>query len=307
MLLRSRGAAKPGQATQLPLFADYFRPQREQLHQQWENAADREKRSRTMFAQESIKFGEVASELEAAEKAIGSPQDLHNFFQGSLLLSGATVGDGNIIEVDLAGVKPGLKDAFGGEPRFKVSFEPIAQRNVTPIHRTHPMVEGLASYILNSALDREMDGVARRAGVIRTKAVDTLTSLLLLRLRFHIVTTIKKEERQLLAEETLLVAFKGLPQSPEWLDEKEAEKLLSASPAGTVGLDIARQNLELAATGLDALSGHLDQFARRHGEKLLENHRRVRTASGARGSYRIDHNPPDILGLYVYLPVVKLD
>jgi superfamily II DNA or RNA helicase len=307
MLLRSRGAARPGQATQLPLFADYFRPQREQLHQQWENAADREKRSRTMFAQESIKFGEVASELEAAEKAIGSPQDLHNFFRGSLLLSGATVGDGNIIDVDLAGVKPGLKDAFGGEPRFKVSFEPIAQRNVTPIHRTHPMVEGLASYILNSALDREMDGVARRAGVIRSKAVDTLTSLLLLRLRFHIVTTIKKEERQLLAEETLLAAFKGLPQSPEWLDEREAEKLLSASPVGTVGPDIARQNLELAGTGLDALSGHLDQFARQHGEKLLENHRRVRTASGARGSYRIDHNPPDILGLYVYLPVVKLD
>ena len=95
--------------------------------------------------------------------------------------------------------------------------------------------------------------------------------------------------------------------SPEWLDETEAEELLSASPAGKIAPDVARHNLELLTSGLDNLSGHLDDLARRRGEQLLENHRRVRTAAGARGSYRIDHNPPDILGLYVFLPVVKLD
>ena len=88
LLLRSR-ARQAGQEPAAAVWQIIFRPQREQLHQEWENAADREKRSRTMFAQESIKFEEVAAELEAAEKAIGSPQDLPRFFRGALILSGA--------------------------------------------------------------------------------------------------------------------------------------------------------------------------------------------------------------------------
>ena len=286
---------------------DFFRPQREQLHQEWENVADREKRSRTMFAQESIKFEEVAAELKATDEAIGSSKDLASFFRGSLTLSGAAVSDGPVINVDLTGVQPGLKDAFGGLTSMRLSFDPVAQRNVTHLHRTHPLVEGLAGYVLNSALDREIDGIARRAGVIRTRAVDTRTVLLLLRLRFHIVITIQREERPLLAEDSLIAAFTGTPESPKWLDETVAEALLAADPEGKIAPDVARNNLELITSHLDRLSGLLDDLARRRGEQLLENHRRVRTASGARGSYRIDHNPPDILGLYVFLPVLRVE
>jgi hypothetical protein len=32
-------------------------------------------------------------------------------------------------------------------------------------------------------------------------------------------------------------------------------------------------------------------------------HRRVRTASGAQGAFKIEENPPDLLGLAIYLPV----
>jgi len=305
-LLLRKHAGGDRQVQQSLFGEDFFRPQREQLHKDWENAADREKRSRTMFAQESIKFQEVAAELDAAEKAIGSPQDLKEFFRGSLALSGATVGNGALIEVDLAGVRPGLRDALEGVSSLRVSFEPVAQRKVIQLHRTHPLVEGLAAYFLNSALDREVGGIARRAGLIRTRAVNTRTVLLLLRLRFHIVTTIRKEERHLLAEDSLIAAFTGTPESPQWLDEARAEALLAASPEGNVPPDVARNALEPISTGLGRLQTALDDLARRRGENLLENHRRVRTAAGARGSYRIDHNPPDILGLYVFLPVLKL-
>ena len=34
--------------------------------------------------------------------------------------------------------------------------------------------------------------------------------------------------------------------------------------------------------------------------------RRVRSAAGVKGSYRIDHSPPDVLGIYIFLPVAKL-
>jgi len=306
LLLRSKASADKSK-DQLSLFGEeFFRPQQEQLHKDWENAADREKRSRTMFAQESIKFEEVAAELDAAERAIGSAQDLSGFFRGILTLSGATVSDGPVMNIDLTGVQPGLKDSLGGASSLSICFDPVSQRKVAHLHRTHPLVEGLANYVLNSALDREIGGIARRAGVIRTRAVDTRTVLLLLRLRFHIITTILKEERQLLAEDSLIAAFTGQPDLPAWLEESAIEALLAAAPEGTVGPDVARNNLELLTSNFDVLLQGLEDLARKRGEQLLENHRRVRTATGARGSYRIDQNPPDILGLYVLLPVIKL-
>jgi hypothetical protein len=56
--------------------------------------------------------------------------------------------------------------------------------------------------------------------------------LLLLRHRFHIVTRIGDEERQLLAEDAELAAFAGAPQNPEWLPAEAAEKLPNAEPDG---------------------------------------------------------------------------
>jgi hypothetical protein len=50
----------------------------------------------------------------------------------------------------------------------------------------------------------------------------------------------------------------------------------------------------------------LDAFATKRGQELLEAHRRVRKAADARGSYRIDHSPPDVLGIYIFLPIAKL-
>ena len=100
-----RGKAETLSAQLLPGFEEYFRPQKQQLHDQWEAVADREKRLRkTMFAQESIKFEEVANELAEAERAIGSPEELATFFRSTLTLSGAVVNDDAVLKTDLAGI-----------------------------------------------------------------------------------------------------------------------------------------------------------------------------------------------------------
>lgn len=305
LLLRGK-AETPSQQLLLPTFEEFFKPQKQLLHEQWEAVADREKRHRTMFAQESIKFDEVASELAETERAIGSPAELSDFFHSTLTLSGAVVNDDAVLKADLTGVKPAVREALGGAAKLQVAFQPITTKGVTPLHRTHPMVEGLASYVLNSALDPLLGGLARRAGVIRSKAVSKRTVLLLLRLRFHIVTTTREDERHLLAEDALLVAFTGEPTAPQWLPEWDAELLLGVKPDANVPPDIAVQQLESITAHLGDLATQLDAFARARGQQLLESHRRVRSAAGARGSYRIDHNPPDVLGIYVFLPVVRL-
>ena len=204
--------------------------QKQQLHDDWEAVADREKRSRTMFAQEAIKFDEVGSELAAAEHAIGSPSEISTFFRSTLTLSGAAVNDEAILKTDLAGIKPAVREALGGATSLRVAFEPVSEKGVALLHRTHPLVEGLATYVLNSALDPLLGGLARRAGVMRSKAVATRTVLMLLRLRFHIITTTREGERHLLAEDALLTAFTGDPAAPQWLPESDANTLVAVKP-----------------------------------------------------------------------------
>lgn len=304
LLLRSR--TNRADSAQMEMFEEFFRPRREQVHEQWERLAEKDKRFRTVFAQESIKFEEVATELRETEAAIGAPAELAGFFRGALELSGATVGMNGVLAADLAGTTPALREALGGPAKLSLAFEPLNRHGVQVLHRTHPLVEGLASHVFNAALDPGIGGIARRAGVMRTADISARTVLFLLRLRFHIVTTVRRDERNLLAEDALLAAFTGPPSAPEWLPEDRVTALMVARPAGNVPSDIAVHALEQVTVCLPDLQPRFEALARERGEALLAAHRRVRTAARALGSYRIESNPPDIVGLYVFLPVANL-
>jgi hypothetical protein len=139
---------------------------------------------------------------------------------------------------------------------------------------------------------------------VRTAAVGTRTTLLLLRHRFHLVVNARGRQRPLLAEDCALVAFEGAPAEPRWLDPAMAERLLKARPSGNVDPGQAAYFLRQVVDGLGALSPPLEAEARRRAAELLETHRRVRAQAGASGGgTRVEPQlPPDMLGIYVYLP-----
>jgi hypothetical protein len=58
--------------------------------------------------------------------------------------------------------------------------------------------------------------------------------------------------------------------------------------------------------GFDSVRPYLDETAEQLGEQLLEAHQRVRQASRQKGVqiYVEPNLPPDVLGIYVYLPKV---
>lgn len=299
-----RGKTTPAQGT---LFDDFYTEQeRQTLFQQWEASSEREKRSRTMFAQEAIKVEEVTRELEAARAAIGSEVDVAAFTRTALQAHGAVVSGTDTVRVELTEVPRALRDVLHAEDKFTARFHLPVSPGQVHLTRTHPLVEGLANHVLNAALDPLLDGVARRCGVIRTSRVARRTTLLLVRLRFHIVTHMGDQERPLLAEDSLVLAFAGSPQNAEWLPAAQAEALLDTAPEANVTPDQATHFLRLVINGFAPLYPHLEQAARARGEELLDAHRRVRTASRARGvSHRIEPQlPPDVLGLFVYLPRV---
>jgi superfamily II DNA or RNA helicase len=291
----------------LPGFEEYFRPQKEEFHNDWDASAEREKRSRTMFAQGSIKAEEVAPELDAIRSAIGSGVEVERYVREVVQAHGGIVKGDELVEIQLNEAPRSLRDFLGNSDSFKARFQLPIRDDEAHLSRTHPFVENLAAYTMNTALDPQLESVAHRAGVIRTRAVTRRTTLLLIRNRFHIITKRGKDPQPLLAEDCQLLAFEGAPENANWLSVEEAEELLQASPDENVPPDIARHQLERILDGFDHLRGHLDEAAIQQANDLLEAHMRVRQAARARGAQpEVEAKlPPDVLGVYLYLPVTN--
>jgi len=303
----------------LPGFDEYIKPQKEDLYGKWEAASEREKRSRTLFAQETIKVDEVARELHAVQAAIGCGVDVADFTRRTLAVFGAQTTGTDPLDTNLAEASSALKDVLAQssgfdltKPKFRFRFNQPVQEDEHYLQRTHPFVETLANHVLETALDPlSGDAVrypaARRCGAIRTNAVDKRTTLLLVRFRYHIIQTQNNVERPLLAEDCRLLAFSGSPQSAVWIDENEAEKLLLAQPDGNIAADQAAEFVGRVIDGFELLRSHLDQAAMQRGEELLEAHRRVRLATRTRNvHYRVEPQlPPDVLGIFIFLPAIS--
>jgi len=303
----------------LPGFDEYIKPQKEDLYGKWEAASEREKRSRTLFAQETIKVDEVARELHAVQAAIGCGVDVADFTRRTLAVFGAQTTGTDPLDTNLAEASSALKDVLAQssgfdltKPKFRFRFNQPVQEDEHYLQRTHPFVETLANHVLETALDPlSGDAVrypaARRCGAIRTNAVDKRTTLLLVRFRYHIIQTQNNVERPLLAEDCRLLAFSGSPQSAVWIDENEAEKLLLAQPDGNIAADQAAEFVGRVIDGFELLRSRLDQAAMQRGEELLEAHRRVRLATRTRNvHYRVEPQlPPDVLGIFIFLPAIS--
>jgi superfamily II DNA or RNA helicase len=291
-------------------FEEIIKPQQEELFRQWDNASERQKRSRTVFAQEAIKVDEVARELGEVRAVIGSGVDVAGFTREALEVHGATVTGQDTMRVDLTRTPSALRDALGladiGDA-FEARFELPVPDGVVHLGRTHPFVEGLAAYITNSALDPLLGGVARRAGAIRTRQVKTRTTLLLVRLRYHLLAGASPVEAPLLAEDCQTVAFEGAPEEARWIDAGAAEALMRATPDANTAPEHAREAVRRVVDGIGHLIPHIEAVARQRGEELLDAHRRVRQSLRQRTrGFRIEPVlPVDVLGVYVYLPVVS--
>jgi hypothetical protein len=288
------------------LFEDVFLPRQKELSALWDAAADREKRSRTIFAQESIKPEEVAPEVAATADAVGSIRDVERFTVDALRSLGASIQAGSTLRFDLSDCPRALRDMMGIDTKFAATFDPPGRDDATLLTRSHPMVAGLAAFVLDQALDATPGRrvAASRSGAVRTSDVQRRTTLLLVRLRHQLTVRKRTGESILLAEEARVIAFEGAADDPRWLAEEFGATLLDATPSANVAPEQATDFLRKIADAEPLLHKHLAAFAARRAEALLESHQRVRQASGLKSaSQKVEPLlPVDILGVYVLLP-----
>ena len=314
LLLRSR------RGEQEALFgAEELDAKAAEVEAEWQSAAEREKTSRTRFAQRAIHPEEVAREVAAIRDALGGSGEVRAFVEESLRALGGLLrpaDDG--FTADVSATPAGLRDALAQplgaeavESGRPVPFRDTAAvaRGEAALVRTDPAVSALASYVLDTALDAAATGPrpARRCGVVRTDAVTRVTTLLLVRYRFHLTLPSRSGTRQLVAEDARLLAFTGTPANPEWLDHGQATALLDAEATENTDPLFAERTMTRTLTGLAATTGHLDAHGERLAAELAESHRRVRSAAGEiiRGLKVTVQKPADVLGVYVYLPAVS--
>ncbi|QYX76961.1 DEAD/DEAH box helicase [Streptomyces akebiae] len=291
----------------------------DRIEREWNSAAEREKTSRSKYAQRAIHPEEVAREVTAVRAALGGADEVRGFALEALRDLDALVReprDGNGDFTAQAGGAPaGLRDALaatlGGrliEEDREIPFRttPAIARGEAALVRTDPAIGAIASYVLDSALDANTPGPrpARRCGVVTTNAVGIRTTLLLVRYRFHLTLPSRTGERQLVAEDARLLAYEGMPSRARWLDDDAAAALLSARAAANTHEQLARNQITRALDGLPDLSAHLTEYGTRLAAELDASHRRVRKANEeiVRGLKVVPQEPADVLGVYVYLP-----
>lgn len=286
-----------------------------ELDAAWQSAAEKERASRARFAQNTIRPEEVAQQVEDVRAALGSHGDLREFLTASLSSLGSTItttpdGFTAITATLPLGARSSLPTGLA-EP-LPFHEEPPAARGHAVIARTDPAVQALARYVLESALDSTVDPQdrpARRAGVMMTNAVSTRTTLLLVRLRFHLTLPTPAGPQQKVAEDACVIAFEGAPgPNAAWLPDEVAEGLVSARPAGNVPPPVAQQWMASVLDGLDGLQPFLGQVAEHRAQRLLDAHLRARAGASRdaersrRGLTVTPQQPVDILSVQILMP-----
>jgi superfamily II DNA or RNA helicase len=285
--------------SQLSLFdGDAALEKPRELADTWQKVADREKRSRTLFAQNAIKPDEVKPEIAAMRSALGAVKDIELFTRNAIRAHGGEITKGDVFVVNLDLTPQALRDAVRYEKPFKATFRMPSPRRAMLLSRTHPFVEALATYVMDASLAGDERAAAKRCAVTETKDVTETTTVLLLRNRFQIISS----EKEMFAEDCCVAAFSGDPRSPRWIED--VEPLLTPTPSGNIEPDRAKQILRMMLSQFDALQADLNRIAKERAQAVLDSHRRVRKAVNNAATARDVkvQGEPDILGVYILVP-----
>ena len=279
----------------------------ERLDSKWRDAEENAKASRARYAQGALKPDEVLPEWRQMRALNGGPTEVARFTERALKRVGAPLekaGQHHLVHFHAMpdAIKERL-EARGFRGTRRIGFEDDPAPGVTHLGRVHPLVASLAESLAEGALDPE--GAAfrplGRCGVWRTRKVAQMTTLLMLRNRFKLITS-GRLNRMLLAEEATGLAFGGLSPVP-LLKGPAALDLLEAEASGNLDDQAVGRQLQRARERLASYESAIAAFAAERGAALSDDH--LRLTEAARGGATVEvvpALPADIIGLYVLLP-----
>jgi superfamily II DNA or RNA helicase len=276
------------------------------METRWRDASESEKKSRARFAQNAMKPQEVAPEWEKVRTLLGSPADARVFIERAMSRFGVPLEPRKTLLVaHVHALEAGLKERLAQRNlsgSIRLAMVEPAPSGTALLTRTHPLTATLAEALVEASLDPEaLSGLGiGRVGAWPTSAVQQMTRVALLRIRFKLTVHARKE-RLLLAEEAALVALQGgkIVASGE-----EARELLNTPATSDLALSARDRFIGKAKEDLPSLlGGPLADFVKTRAEELMQDHARLRTAAGSASRVTVEAVlPPDVIGLFVMMP-----
>jgi len=292
--------------TQMGLFDDD--PTVVEVHRKWDRAAEREKKSRTLFAQHGIKPNEVAEELETSDLILGSPDVVERFLLAAMQRINCPMSKSNgYWNIEFSRLPDLFKAKLTDITTKNLTFEPPDKENLSYVSRNHPLISTLAEYLFDNALNPGGNrNIAARCSVVRSDTVEKITTFLLLRLRFLIRKQSIKDS--LLAEECIITGLNGYIGSYEYIATKEAEQQFnSIFPTENVSDNDKKHWLNKVLDNFNKIDSHIEQIAENKAEDLLKYFEKMRKATKEKKKVEIEPLlPVDVLAISIILPKPKI-
>jgi superfamily II DNA or RNA helicase len=273
----------------------------------YDRAVEREKATRSIFAQHAIKADEIEKDLKETDEAIGDVQAVEAFFLASMRYFGAQCTPHKegyrLYTTNLPG---SLTHALGVKnSEILISFQSPTPEGFRYLGRNHPFIEQLCQILMADSLNAAKSHKPARTAVIRTQAVQMKTTLIQFRVRNVIEEQLKNN--QIVAEEMLLWGYIGNPVDKKYLDYPAAKRLLLTAQGAA---NISKQEQEHWFTGeleiTKTLQREFNLLAIERAHHLVEAHERFRAVVGGTKYRAVEPVlPMDIMGIYVLLPEVK--
>jgi superfamily II DNA or RNA helicase len=276
------------------------------MEARWRDVAENEKKSRARFAQNAMKPQEVAPEWEKVQTLLGSPKDVKLFIERAMSRFGVPLEPRkSLLLAHIHALDSSLKERLaqrGLTNSVRLATAEPAPSGTALLTRTHPLTATLAEALVEASLDPEaLSGLGiGRVGAWPTPAVQQVTRLALLRIRFKLTIHARKE-RLLLAEEAALAAIEG---SRIVETGGAARELLNTPAAADLAPSARDRFIAKAKEDLPGLlGGPLADFVKSRAEELMQDHARLRAAAGSASRVTVEAVlPPDVIGLFVLMP-----
>jgi superfamily II DNA or RNA helicase len=294
---------------QLSLFeAEEIEAEKKKVASSMDEAADREKVSRSIFAQNTIKANEIEEDLKSMDNAIGDVKTVETFVTEGLRFLGVQVEPmKNGYKIFTINIPQRLREFLTVKNEVLVSFRSPTPEGYLYLGRNHPFTENLSQTIINNSLN-QTGKIAARASVVRTAAVHETTVLVQFRVRNVIAE--QSYNKEIVAEEMWLWGYYGNISEKREIDHEEALKLLlQSTPTQNVETGEQQYWLEEEMRWVhDPLLFRqtTDPIALKRAKNLVDSHVRVRKL--LKGSlFKVVEPvlPMDVMGVYILLPVIQ--
>ncbi|HLC15951.1 MAG TPA: hypothetical protein VJL89_06965, partial [Thermodesulfovibrionia bacterium] len=241
------------------------------------------------------------------DSVLGNPQIVERFVTTACQRFGCPVSAAKEYwQIDLKNLPKSIFSGLSDDKIHKIAFEQPVAREIAYIGRNHPLTVAIAEYLFDTALQQNVNrNIAARCGVIRSRDVESLTTLILLRIRFLVKS--KEHDCPSVVEECIVTGCQNMTDSAKWLSTEEAESLFEHTvPSLNLSDDEKRYWVNTILTGFDEIQQKTEGLIYNRAEALFRSYERLRQT--IKGGHIVVEPllPADVLSLSIIVPQPKI-